>query len=264
MTHQNKSKFYEAGYQTASAIGSYRRYSVLVIIVEAFFRKNMGERYFNGRSVLGGLVGLVVLRFFQSFDQSQAMVGEVTFAWVHFFDVFIIAYILLSLWHFIGHLRHRNTHKEEHSYYMGDSRWAFVARGLGIKRYSTPTFYVVEPLMLLLLAIPIFIYSFFLGIITILAAFRLWWENSKSLNQYWQEELNRRDSLKYGRHVQRKDKHLHQLENRPNHTSTKRKPLFQRKKEKQSQPTKVRSAPPSIQEALDNLSPNLKKMGKKH
>ncbi|MFK7978696.1 MAG: hypothetical protein AB8G86_01825 [Saprospiraceae bacterium] len=114
--------------------------------------------------------------------------------------------------------------------------------------------------MLLLLAFPIATYSVFLGIVTVLTAIRLWWENAKSLNEYWQETLNRRDSLKYGRFVQQKEKHLHQLDLPFSSVSPAPKPFFTKKqKPKPKAPKKVSL----VEQALDNLDPKLRNLGEK-
>lgn len=266
MVHQNKSKFHQAGQNTASAIGSYRRYSVLVIIVEVFFRKfNMGERYFNGRSFLGGLVGLILLRFFKSMGQIIVTWGSITFSNIRYFDAFIVAYIVMSLVHFITQWRVRGTQKEEHSYYLGTSRWCFIARGLGIKKYSIATLYVVEPLILFIMAFPILIYSSFLAVVTIFAAIRLWWENAKSINQFWQAELNRRDSIKYGRFVQQNNQHITSLDSKAS-ASDQAGYKNTRKQGKQNSKTssgKAKRTTPTVQESLNNLSPKLKNLSKK-
>lgn len=282
MAHQNKSSAYQRGQNVASAFGSARRYSVLVIILEVLLRTELGSRYLNGRSFFGGLVGLVVLRFFEAMNPATYTINETVFGALFFFDGFIILYVVMSFWHFWLQWRHRFIYDDElseSSYYLGHSRLAFIGKLFSSRYYAEITYYFVEPLTVLLLAIPIASHSFFLGVVTALAALRLWWENAKAMNEERQRKLDRIDNLKYGRYVQQTSPYYQPLRTgktayphrakrvkksswfgflRPKKTHKRPKSSGE---ESPSPKLKDMGKPNAVEKALNNLDPDLRDLG---
>lgn len=242
-----RDRHFKNGKDFRKTLLSYRRYSAVVSVIEVFCRVGMGERYFNGRNFLGGLVGLIVFRFFIASSK------------VHYFDVFITLYILLSLYHFIVQWRRRAKRNSHYSYFLGYSRFEFIAKAMRFKDTQYVTYKFIEPLIVLLLVLPIMTYSFFLGIVAIIGAGRLWWENSKVLAREWQEHLDRRDNEIYATHVRQNMTDIGDSKViAPSHVKAK-----QPKKQKNNSINQPKRATPSVQEALNNLSPKLKSLGKK-
>lgn len=185
---------YRAGKALGEGILSVRPYSVVVTIAEVFLRRDMGERYFNGRTFLGPLVFLLLFRAYFAYEESAVLLWGELVPRDTVMDVFIGGYVLLSLWHFIRQRLKRRKFTIDHTYFVGYSRLFFVPRMLGLGRRNTATYRFIEPLLVLLLAIPILKLSVVLAGLTVYASVRLGYNNHKILAEEWRKIIDILDS----------------------------------------------------------------------
>jgi hypothetical protein len=197
-----KDAAYRGGYSLGRAMGSFRRYSFLVTVVEAFLRTDMGRRYFTWRVASGGLAGLIVIRFFLSLNGYKTSLYGYEFDRVHYFDGFIILYVILSFYHFIAQRTGRARREHIHTYDVGYPRLAAVTKVLGFQKYGLVAYRFIEPLFVLLLAFPVLLYSFLLGVLMFIAAVRLAIYNGVTYNNYYQRELDIRDGKQEAKDMQ--------------------------------------------------------------
>lgn len=249
-------------YRRPDRLISRRPYKVSVVIAEVFFRRRMGKRYFNGLLMSGCVVGLIILRFLVAFMQGVIIIDDYILPKVHLLDGFIILFVLFSLGHFIGYALRDRKEIYIHSYYMGDSRFFFIARGLRIKKYRAFTYRYIEPFMLLLLVPFTLQYHFIVGLLNLLAVGRLWYENSKALAQGHNRMIDFQDRQMESQTIPE----LEAYEPLPiqRKREQKRKPSSSDRRSRQptlKQPPKTNSEDESIEDLFNKLDPNLRNLG---
>ena len=261
MEHRQTDRAYQAGRAMGDALGSLRRYSVVVTIVEVFFRKNMGVRYFTWRTCLGGLVLLLLIRFAYSYPYVKPELWQYMALKLYRVDVFIGAYLLFSFYHFWQQWHYKEKGKNIHTFDIGDSRFFFIGRWFSSKKYATITYRIIEPLILLLLVIPVLNISVIMGFFTFIAVFRLWWVNSTVLNEIKRRGWNIDDrKIEAGELLVRmRQKQIR--EQQPVIQPQPKQPIRQRQHQNNS--TSSTTPKPSVKDALKNLNPKLKNLGKK-
>lgn len=261
MSHREKDRAYQAGKAMADAFGSMRRYSVLVTIVEVFFRKNMGVRYFTWRTCLGGLVLLLLIRFFYSYPYIKPELWEYMALKLYYVDGFIGAYLLLSFYHFWQQSNYEAQGKDIHTFDIGDSRFFFIGKWFSSKKYAHITYRIIEPLILLLLVVPVLSISLLMGFFTFVTVFRLWWVNSTVLNQIKRRGWNIIDRKIEAGELQYRMSQKRAQEKQTVVQPQSRPPIKQHQHQNNSTPS-TRSKP-SVKDALKNLNPKLRDLGKK-
>jgi len=246
---------------------SKRPYAPAVVVVEVFFRKAMGERYFNGRTFFGGLIALIILRFFLSLTPYALTIGERVFDRVHLIDGVILLYGLLSLSHFIGQWRRRHRSGDpfrsqmSYSYFIGRSRFQFLGKALRLRDPAGFTYRFVEPLIVFIIAVMAIPISFLIALAVGMTAFRLFWENSRILALEWEEELDRRDGQILAKTQARQMRVSEGVELPPLPPAAPAKKRSNRLKSSHSK--KSSSSAPSVEDALQNLDPQLRNLGRK-
>ena len=170
------------------------RYILIVAVIEIFFRKYMGERYFTHGIFFAGLVGLLALRFWVSYPNFFSFVS---------YDVFLIAYVVMSGLHFTTLSKLKDMGIRRHSYYIGDSRFAFLGKYLNSKNPNFAAWVYIEPLVVFLLVVPIIMLtnSLLLGIGAVIGGARLWYENWRTVRDFRHDELDRLDGQIVSSHV---------------------------------------------------------------
>lgn len=168
------------------------RYVLIVAIIEVFFRKNMGVRYFTLPLFFAGFVGICLIRFW--------MVGAHYFE-LNRFDLFTGAYILFGVYNFYLQQRNARSGVIFHSWYTGDSQFAFVGKFFKAKYPTLFAYVYVEPLVILILVLPIATYSILLAIGAIVGAGQLWFQNYRLVRRFKNEELDRQDGRVVAEHV---------------------------------------------------------------
>lgn len=170
------------------------RYILIVAVIEVFFRKYMGERYFTRGMFFAGLVGLLALRFWVSYPNFFSFVS---------YDIFLIAYVAMSGLHFTTLSKLKNMGIRRHSYYIGDSRFAFFGKYLNSKNPNFAAWVYIEPLVVFLLVLPIIMVtnSLLLGIGAVIGGARLWYENWRTVRDFRHDELDRIDGEVVSQHV---------------------------------------------------------------
>lgn len=168
------------------------RYILIVAVIEVFFRKYMGERYFTKGIFFAGLLGLLALHFWVSYPNFLSFVA---------YDFFIIAYVAMSFLHFSTLSKLEKMGIRQHSYYIGDSRFAFLGKYINSQNPNFAALVYIEPLVIFLLVLPIMSYSFLLGIGAIIGGARLWYENWRTVRNFRHDELDRKDGETTSRHI---------------------------------------------------------------
>jgi hypothetical protein len=242
----------------SSGLLSRRKYSVMATICEVFLRRSMGVRYFNGRVFAGTLFSLCLHRMILWAGGKHDDLPTQSMWGYYYFDWFIGLFILLSLYHFIRQWHDQAKGVKHYSHAMGDSRLFFLAKGLGIRRFAYATYVFIEPLFVLLLSPFILFYSPYLAIITLLAAFWLCWENLTAIAHEKQLFLDRQDSEIYAGYametMEEPSAPAHNL--KPIPAFNLRQGAGIRLKAKTVSPS------PSVEDILNNLPPELRKLGK--
>lgn len=191
MTNQGKDKTFlevEMIYEEEDLRG------VVAIVMQVFFRYRMGERYFTFRSLWGGLLFLLIVRFLFILGKDFSLGYP-----FHALDVALILYLLLSFWHLMQHSRLEGKGQSVHSYFMGYSHLFFIGRGLfwllnfvvGLPfrffkakpfQFSSKsafyfTYIIVEPVVTLGLAVVFYFYlkATVTGLLFVVAALILFW-----------------------------------------------------------------------------------------
>lgn len=198
-----------AAKDAAKKISSFRN-AALVTLLEVFFRKDMGERYYSLKDFFQVLIGLAVLKgFFYMFGSGDGsgiedLIGPAALFGVEEtvrqafpiteFDVFILIFIAMSGVHYLSVRRRKAEGRITHTYYMGDSRLAFIARLMKAERPHFAAYLYVEPLVVLLCVLPIFSYSLVLGGLAVIGGFQLWWSNKKAIDYMKHQQLDQQDS----------------------------------------------------------------------
>lgn len=177
-----------------------RKFSRLATVFEVFFRYELGSRYFNLPVFLGSTAALIAHRFILFFFFRLPEISYFgTGLGCYYFDWFIVAYVMMSLYHFVVNFRDRSKGNERYSHSMGDPRLLFIARALGFRNALYITYVVIEPLCVFLVTPLVFLYSPYLSVINLLAAFWLWRENARNMVYHRQLELDRQDSEIFAR-----------------------------------------------------------------
>lgn len=167
---------------------------VLDIVMNVFFRYRMGERYFKFKSLWGGFLVVLAVRF--SFLLGENFNSGYPF---HALDIVLVLYVLLGAWHLIQHFRLGTKGQNVHTYFMGYSRLFFIGRGffwvlnilisLPFRLFKTDppkfgarsafyfTYTIVEPLVTLGLAALFYFYlkANFAALLLVVAALILFW-----------------------------------------------------------------------------------------
>lgn len=259
-----KDASYQGGYSLGKAMGSYRRYSFLVTVFEAFLRVDMGRRYYTWRVVLGAVAGLIVIRFFLSFYSYKTSLWGYEIEKVNYFDGFIILYVIFSFYHFIAQRTGKARKRHIHTYDVGYPRLGIVAKFLGFEKYGLIAYRFIEPLFVLLLAFPVLHYSFLLGILTFIAAIRLAIYNGVTYNNYYQRELDIRDGKQEAKDMQLTMKGVDRASNTQKTVkNADSKPInIEQKVRKNAPQIKNQKNADSIEESLQKIRKRMKKNNK--
>lgn len=258
MPQQADSQYASNPHRRDDSLMSFRRYSTSAAIAEVFFRRRMGRRYYNLRVMGGGLIGLTIARLlivFLEHPPTRMIDGIQT---IHFFDAFIGLFILVSLGHFIGYARRESRGIYIHSWYMGDSRFFFLLRALGIRNYRSLTYRYVEPFMLLLVVPFALFYSVLLGLLVFFAVFRLGYENAKLLARSHQEDLDMQDGRLEAEEISERMKGSAARQRPRRRKAPKKQP---RRITRQPTSSKPKESKTSVDEALRRLNPKLRNLG---
>jgi len=239
----------KAGKYTVDALGSIRPYSVLVTIVEVFFRYDMGVRYFTWRVFANGLISLALMRFVYAYPIIKHSLGEYLALELYYFDAFALLYLLLSIRHFWKQSRYEKDMKIIHSYDMGDSHFFRVGRWFSKTKYPAITYRYLEPLILILLIVPVATFSFFLAFLTFVAACRLLWSNWTVINRLKAEGWDINDRKIEAGEIQGKMKEQERRQ-RSKKQAKPRKAKRQEPQKSTKAETKTLSSSPDVQEVL--------------
>lgn len=242
-----------------------RKYSRLGTVFEVMLlRYDFGERYLNLRVIWGTFIALVFNRImlwcfspFPDVPPDSPMVGIFGIG-SFFFDYFIGLFLLMALYHFIQQWRRRRKGTSIYSHSMGESRLFFIARALRIRNYRYVCYVFIEPLCIFLMIPLVLSYSIYLALMTLLASFWLFWDSTRHMTYHYQQELDRQDSEIFSREA------LANMKS-PDNAKVKLPVLKQQKRPTKPKPLPKlngKSATPSVKEALQNLSPKLKNLGK--
>lgn len=170
------------------------RYALAVAVVEVFFRKNIGERYFNFWVFFFAFLGLLALRFWVAFGNFWSFTG---------YDVFLAAYLVLGFSHLATQKRLASQGQRIHSWYIGDSRFAFLGKYINSKNPDFAAYVYIEPLVIFLLVLPVLTYSILLAIGLVVTGARMWYQSYRTVKNYRHEEMDMEDSKQEAEHRSR-------------------------------------------------------------
>lgn len=257
---------------------------LLDIVMSVFFRYRMGERYFTFKSLWSGFLVVLAVRF--SFLFGANFNAGYPF---HALDIALLLYILLGIWQLMQHFRLQSKGQNVHSYFMGYSRLFFIGKGFiwlvnflirlpfllfkakpfqfSVKSAFYFTYIIVEPLVTLGLGAVFYFYlkATIGALLLVVAALILFWTAISKVSSARQIYVDRTDGQIFTESIKTdmmkaNDK---QMESQgiqtklPPLPSTSTLPLVAKTPLVQSNRKVI-----SVADALKNLNPSLKNLGK--
>jgi len=183
---------------------------LIVAFYEMFFRRGLGERYFNKGVLFALIMGLMVTRFFLNFRELGAWFSSVIYSGLfvstdgllgasadHYpfcaFDLFIVITLLLGMYHLYDQKQMIKAGVPLHSYFIGISRFAFLGKYFNSKNPHAGAYVYVEPFIALVFGFFCLGHNFVLGLLAIWGAGRLWYESYHVVSKAYHEEKDIED-----------------------------------------------------------------------
>jgi len=183
---------------------------------EIFFRKNMGVRYFDKGTLIAILIGLIGIKGLLNYLGIMKWISGIASAlFLGLFempqpypfcvlDVFILFCLGMGIYHLKEQKRLRAEGRRINTDYMGISRFGEIGKYLNKENPQFAAYVYVEPLIAFVVSFLALQHSFILGVIGMIGAGRLWYENYLVVREYKDMVYDMEDAATMSGHLEQK------------------------------------------------------------
>lgn len=196
------------------------RNHLIIGVYELFFRKEMGERYFDRGTLIAIIVGLCGLKCLLSFPSFYVwMTGAIvptaisgvapapaSFPFCRF-DIFILICLVLGIYHLRQQRKARAAGRRINSMFMGTSRFRKFGKFFNEKNPQFGAYLFIEPVVALFVSFIAISHSLFLFLFGVIGAGRLWYENYLVVREYKDTMYDMEDAVTLSEHLSAQKEH---------------------------------------------------------